>query len=190
MDLIAGVDEAGRGPLAGPVVAAAVILDPTKKIEGLKDSKALSVKKRGELEEEIIDKALCWKVSFVSKEEIDSLNILQATLKAMKLAVEGLEVRPSQIQIDGSNRIEVKIPIETIVGGDSKKENIMAASILAKQERDRYMLVLDKKYPQYGFKDHKGYGTKKHILSLKEFGPCEEHRVTFSPVKKIILKSN
>ena len=186
IDLEAGVDEAGRGPLAGPVMAAAVILDPQKKIEGLKDSKALSQKERAKLEKEIKNKSICWNTSSVSKEEIDSINILQASLKAMTQAVEGLKITPTKILLDGNNTISIGITCEAIINGDEKIESVMAASILAKEERDRYMLSLDKKYPKYGFKNNKGYGTKKHNIALNIYGPCNEHRTSFSPVIKAL----
>ena len=184
--LEAGVDEAGRGPLAGPVMAAAVILDPKNKIEGLKDSKSLSSKRRSELEKEIKEKSIAWNVASINREEIDSINILQASLKAMCDAVTGLSETPEKILLDGNNPIDVGIPCEAIISGDKKIESIMAASILAKEERDRYMLDLDKKFPVYYFKDHKGYGTKVHNLTLNLYGPCEEHRRSFTPVKKAL----
>ena len=184
--LEAGVDEAGRGPLAGPVMAAAVILDPKNKIEGLKDSKSLSSKRRSELEKEIKEKSIAWNVASINRAEIDSINILQASLKAMREAVRGLSQSPQKILLDGNNPIDVGIPCEAIISGDKKIESIMAASILAKEERDRYMLDLDKKFPVYNFKDHKGYGTKVHNLTLNLYGPCEEHRRSFTPVKKAI----
>ena len=184
--LEAGVDEAGRGPLAGPVMAAAVILDPKNKIEGLKDSKSLSSKKRSELEKEIKKKSIAWNVASINREEIDSINILQAALKAMCEAVKGLSKSPQKILLDGNNPIDVGIPCDAIINGDKKIESIMAASILAKEERDRYMLDLDKKFPAYYFKDHKGYGTKVHNLTLQLYGPCEEHRKSFTPVKKAL----
>ena len=184
--LEAGVDEAGRGPLAGPVMAAAVILDPKNKIEGLKDSKSLSSKRRSELEKEIKEKSIAWNVASINRAEIDSINILQASLKAMREAVRGLSQSPQKILLDGNNPIDVGIPCEAIISGDKKIESIMAASILAKEERDRYMLDLDKKFPVYYFKDHKGYGTKVHNLTLNLYGPCEEHRRSFTPVKKAL----
>ena len=184
--LEAGVDEAGRGPLAGPVMAAAVILDPKNKIEGLKDSKSLSSKRRSELEKEIKEKSIAWNVASINRAEIDSINILQASLKAMREAVRGLSQSPQKILLDGNNPIDVGIPCEAIISGDKKIESIMAASILAKEERDRYMLDLDKKFPVYNFKDHKGYGTKVHNLTLNLYGHCEEHRRSFTHVKKVL----
>ena len=184
----AGVDEAGRGPIAGPVSAAAVILNPRKKIEGLKDSKKLSAKARANLSDEIKKNALSWKIVLIDREIIDKINILEATLLAMKQAVEGLDVQPKIILIDGENAIDSLIPCKTIVNGDQKVESIMAASILAKVHRDEFMNDLDAKFPDYGFKSHKGYGTREHLLALRLFGACEEHRLSFKPVKDIVEK--
>lgn len=175
-----GVDEAGRGPLAGPVYAAAVILPPDPVIEGLNDSKKLSEKKREALFPIICDTALAWSVATASVEEIDELNILQATFLAMRRAVEGLSLKAEFALIDGNKMPKgLTIPGETIVKGDSLSASIAAASILAKVSRDRYLLELDELYPQYGFKQHKGYGTKAHYEALEQFGPSPVHRITF-----------
>ena len=182
----AGVDEVGRGPLAGPVTAAAVILNPDIKIEGLKDSKALSKKKREELEPIIKENAVSWNVTSLVREEIDRTNILKASLKCMQEAVEGLDITPEKILVDGKNPLETDIPCEAIINGDKKVQSIMAASILAKVNRDRYMESLKDRYPGYGFEKNKGYGTEVHLLALDLLGPCKEHRITFSPVKKVI----
>ena len=184
--LEAGVDEVGRGPLAGPVSAAAVILDPEVKIEGLKDSKKLSKKMREFLSEEIQKKAICWNIASVGREKIDSINILQASLLAMKEAVEGLKIKPEIILVDGENELDTHITSRAIINGDQQVESIMAASIIAKVSRDKFMTDLDHKYPEYGFKSHKGYGTKEHLLALKLYGPCDEHRESFSPVAEVI----
>ncbi len=181
--LVAGVDEAGRGPLAGPVCCAAVILSD-EVIEGINDSKKLSQKKREALYEEITKKALAYSIVMVWEREIDEINILQATMQGMKRAVEGLSITPQIVIIDGNKAPEMSIRTETIIGGDTKSASIGAASILAKVTRDRYMVEIDKKYPQYLFEKHKGYGTKAHIEVLKEIGPCEIHRKTF--LKKIL----
>lgn len=177
---ICGVDEAGRGPLAGPVCAAAVILPADTVIEGLDDSKKLSEKKRERLYGEITEKAIAYSVAYGTLEEIESLNILEATFLAMNRAIEGLSVKPDFALIDG-NRVPkgIKIPCATVVKGDSKSMSVAAASILAKVTRDRLMLTYDEKYPQYNFKKHKGYGTKEHALLLKKYGPCEIHRLSF-----------
>ena len=182
----AGVDEVGRGSLAGPVTAAAVILNPDIKIEGLKDSKALSQKKREELEPIIKENAVSWSVASLDREEIDRTNILKASLKCMQEAVEGLDITPEKVLVDGENPLEIDIPCEAIINGDKKVQSIMAASILAKVNRDRYMESLENKYPGYRFEKNKGYGTEAHLLSLDLLGPCQEHRITFSPVKKVI----
>jgi ribonuclease HII len=184
--MICGVDEAGRGPLAGNVVAAAVILDPRNPISGLNDSKKLSAKKRDALEIEIKEKALYWCVAEASPREIDQLNILWASMLAMKRAIEGLAVAPSKALIDGNRNPDVTIPCEAIIGGDGKEECIGAASILAKVERDRQLVALDAKHPQYGFAKHKGYPTKAHRDALMESGPIDEHRRSFGPVQAAI----
>ena len=184
--LVAGVDEAGRGPLAGPVVAAAVILDDQYPIAGLADSKKLTALKRDRLYDEIRAKALCCSVGQASVEEIDSLNILQATMLAMQRAVSGLRLKPSKVLVDG-NRIPVlDVLAEAIVGGDAKVASISAASILAKVTRDRWCDGLDRRYPQYGFAGHKGYGTAEHLAALQRHGACPEHRKTFAPVAQVL----
>ena len=189
VELLAGVDEAGRGPLAGPVCAAAVILDPKRPIDGLNDSKKLSAKKRDALEPLIKERALAWCVAWASVEEIDSINILQATMLAMRRSVEGLGLRPELILIDG-NRCPKDLPAhaEAVVKGDAKVPAISAASILAKTARDRLMTEIDRDYPQYGFAQHAGYGTKAHLEAIREFGASPVHRKTFGPVAKAILE--
>ena len=184
--LIAGVDEAGRGPLAGPVVAAAVILDEKNPIRGLADSKKLTALRREKLFDEIRAKALCCSIAEASVEEIDRLNILQATMLAMRRAVEGLRLKPAKVLIDG-NRIPVMdVLAEAIVKGDALIPAISAASILAKVSRDRWCAELDLAYPQYGFAGHKGYGTAEHLAALREHGACPQHRKTFSPVAQVL----
>jgi ribonuclease HII len=187
--LIAGVDEAGRGPLAGPVAAAAVILHPKRPVAGLKDSKKLSADRREVLAEQIRAKALAWSVAWADPAEIDVLNILSATLLAMRRAILGLPVVPSNIKVDGNRLPDLRfggqcLAGEAIVGGDDKVAEISAASIIAKTTRDRMMLELDRIYPCYEFARHKGYGTELHRARLREFGPCREHRFTFAPVRK------
>lgn len=181
--MICGVDEAGRGPLAGPVVAAAVILDPTRPIIGLADSKKLSAKRREQLAAEIRTKALAWCVCEASVREIDTLNILQATLLAMQRAVADLTLTPSVVLVDGNRCPQMDIPARAIVGGDATVVEISAASILAKTARDAGLLEMDVRYPQYGFARHKGYGTAVHLAALHEHGPCPEHRMSFAPVR-------
>lgn len=178
--LICGVDEAGRGPLAGPVCAAAVILPEDAVIEGLNDSKKLSEKKREVLFDVIKEKAVAFSVAYGTLEEIEELNILQATFLAMNRAIDGLKVKPDFALIDG-NRVPkaIKIPCETVVKGDGKSMSVAAASVLAKVTRDRLMLEYDKKYPLYDFKKHKGYGTKEHTELIKKYGPCRIHRMSF-----------
>lgn len=183
---IAGVDEVGRGCLAGPVVAAAVILDPNRPIKGLRDSKKLSAKKRDELAQEIKEKALAWSVAAMGPEVIDKINILQATLEAMKAAVEKLPVEPDFVQVDGNKLPKWKWLSEAIVKGDDKVEWISAASIIAKTTRDGYMCKIAELYPQYGFEHHVGYGTAEHIKALKAYGPTPIHRKTFAPVREVI----
>lgn len=183
---IAGVDEVGRGCLAGPVVAAAVILDPNRPIKGLRDSKKLSAKKRDELAEEIKEKALAWSVAAMGPEVIDKINILQATLEAMKAAVEKLPAEPDFVQVDGNKLPKWKWLSEAVVKGDDKVEWISAASIIAKTTRDAYMSKIAKLYPQYGFEHHVGYGTAEHIKALKAYGPTPIHRKTFAPVREVI----
>ena len=181
--LLAGVDEAGRGPLAGPVVAAAVMLDELQPIKGLADSKALSPRRREKLYDEIRAKALCCCVAEASAQEIDALNILQATLLAMRRAVEGLRLRPHRVLVDGNRLPQLPMPAQAIVKGDARVQAIAAASILAKVHRDRLCVALDARHPQYGFAAHKGYPTAEHLQALQRFGPCEEHRRSFGPVR-------
>jgi len=182
--LVAGVDEAGRGPLAGPVVAAAVILDELKPIKGLKDSKQLGPKTRERLYDEIRAKALCCCVAEASVDEIDTLNILQATLLAMRRAVEGLRLKPARVLIDGNRLPVMAIQMEAIVKGDAKVRAISAASILAKVHRDRLCLTLHEQHPQYGFAAHKGYATAEHLAALRAHGACPQHRRSFAPVRE------
>ncbi len=184
--LICGVDEAGRGPLAGPVSAAAVILDETKPIEGLADSKKLSEKQRDLLAPLIRERALAWAVAFAEVEEIDQFNILQATLLAMKRAVLALPIQPQQVLVDGLYCPQTGIPSQAIVQGDSKVAAISAASILAKTARDELMLKLHERYPQYGFDGHKGYPTAAHLAALREHGVSEIHRRSFRPVRELL----
>ena len=183
--IICGVDEAGRGPLAGPVYAAAVILSPDNPVEGLNDSKKLSEKKREALYDVIIERAEAYCIASASVDEIEAYNILGATYLAMTRAVEGLSVTPQLALIDG-NRIppQLAVPAQTVVKGDAQSESIAAASILAKVTRDRLLIEMDAQYPQYGFAVHKGYGTAAHTAALKEYGPCPEHRPSF--LKKIL----
>ena len=180
--LIAGVDEAGRGPLAGPVVAAAVILDDLNPIQGLADSKKLTARKRERLFDEIRAKALCCSIAEATVEEIDQLNILQATMLAMRRAVEGLRLKPAKVLVDGNRLPVLDVLAEAIVKGDSKVPAISAASILAKVHRDRWCEQIHTQYPQYGFDAHKGYGTAAHLAALKEHGPTPWHRQSFAPV--------
>ena len=184
--LIAGVDEAGRGPLMGPVVAAAVILDDLKPIKGLADSKKLTALQRGRLYDEIRAKALCCSVAMATVEEIDALNILQATMLAMKRAVEGLRLKPHKALIDGNRLPLLNLLAEAIVKGDALVPVISAASILAKVTRDRWCADYDLQYPQYGFAGHKGYGTAAHLLALREHGACPQHRKSFAPVAAVV----
>ncbi|MCD6047896.1 MAG: rnhB [Gammaproteobacteria bacterium] len=187
--LIAGVDEAGRGPLAGSVVAAAVILDPSKPIDGLRDSKKLTEKKRELLFDEIKAHALCYAIAEADHEEIDSLNILQASLLAMKRAVEALVIQPHKALIDGNKCPVLSIPSQAIIGGDNLEVCISAASILAKVTRDRQMLLLHEQYPEYGFATHKGYPTKLHCDAIAKYGVLPIHRKTFGPVKRYLAES-
>ena len=177
--LICGVDEAGRGPLAGPVCAAAVILPPEAELPGLNDSKKLSEKKREQLFPEIQRLALAWSVAFASVEEIEERNILGATMLAMNRAISGLSLRPELALIDGNRNREIQVPSRCVVHGDARCASIAAASILAKVSRDRLMVELAREYPQYGFDRHKGYGTKAHYAALREYGPCPAHRPSF-----------
>ena len=181
--LAAGVDEAGRGPLAGPVVAAAVILDDLHPIEGLADSKKLSPRRRDQLYDEIRAKALWFAIAQASVEEIDQLNILQATLMAMRRAVVGLRLKPVKVLVDGNQLPVLKVLAEAIVKGDTKVPAISAASILAKVHRDRWCPEVHQEFPQYGFDQHKGYGTAFHLNALKIYGACLHHRKSFAPVK-------
>jgi len=184
--LVAGVDEAGRGPLAGPVVAAAVILDDLKPIKGLNDSKKLSEKRREKLYDEILAKALCCSIAEASVQEIDQLNILQATLLAMRRAVDGLRLKPVKVLVDGNRLPVLDVRAEAIVQGDALVPAISAASILAKVHRDRMCAQLHAQYPQYGFDRHKGYGTAEHLKALAEHGPSPWHRISFAPVARSI----
>lgn len=188
IDLICGVDEAGRGPWAGPVTAAAVILDPLQPISGLTDSKKISEKKRFQLEPEIKQKAAFWAVAHAEPDEIDRLNIREATFLAMQRAIADLGVQPKQILIDG-NALPANLPApaEAIIKGDLKDPAISAASILAKTERDRLMLNYDRLFPGYGFAGHKGYGTAAHAEALQHLGACRIHRTSFAPVRKVML---
>jgi len=181
--LLAGVDEAGRGPLAGPVVAAAVILDELQPIRGLADSKTLSPRRRERLHDEIRAKALCVSVAEASVEEIDRLNILQATMLAMRRAVEGLRLTPQQVWVDGNRVPVLRVPVQALVKGDARVPAISAASIVAKVHRDRLCGALHERYPQYGFDLHKGYPTAQHLQALQAHGACAEHRRSFAPVR-------
>lgn len=184
--LLAGVDEAGRGPLAGPVVAAAVILDDQQPIAGLADSKKLTARARERLYDEIRAKALCCCIAEASVEEIDELNILQATMLAMRRAVEGLRLKPAMVQVDGNRVPPLNVPAQAIVKGDAKVQAISAASILAKVHRDRLCDQLHEAYPQYGFDGHKGYPTADHVAALKLHGATPAHRRSFGPVKVVL----
>lgn len=182
--LVAGVDEAGRGPLAGPVVAAAVILDDRAPIKGLADSKALTALKRERLYDEIRAKALCCSIALASVEEIDKLNILQATMLAMQRSVEGLRLKPTKVLVDGNRLPSLKVLAEAIVSGDALVPAISAASILAKVTRDRLLEELHAQHPDYGFDRHKGYGTAQHLKALETLGPLAVHRRSFAPVAR------
>jgi ribonuclease HII len=183
-NMICGTDEAGRGPIAGPVVAAAVILDPNNPIAGINDSKKLSEKKREALSVEIKEKALYWAIAQCDADEIDAINILQASLLAMKRAVEALPVQPDKVLVDGNKLPQLNVPAEAIVGGDAIEACIGAASILAKVERDRQMLAWHELYPHYDFAKHKAYPTKAHLEALAAHGPCPVHRKSFGPVAR------
>ncbi len=187
--LVCGVDEVGRGPLAGPVVTAAVILDPANPIEGLADSKAISEKKRERLFDEIKEKALAWAIGRCEVEEIDELNILQATMRAMQRAVAGLSPQPEHAMIDGNRCPDLPCSCEFVIKGDGKVAAISAASIMAKVTRDREMVALDQQYPGYGLAGHKGYPTKAHIAALHELGVTPIHRRSFGPVRKVLASS-
>lgn len=184
--LIAGVDEAGRGPLAGPVVAAVVILDPNIAISGIKDSKKLSANKREQLFNIICNKSLGFAIAESSVQEIDKVNILQATFLAMQRAVAKLRMQPDEVLIDGNQCPKLPYPTRAIVQGDSLIEAISAASILAKVTRDNYLFTLHEKYPEYGFAKHKGYPTKDHLEALRKHGPCPEHRLSYKPVQEVL----
>lgn len=184
--LTCGVDEAGRGPLAGPVCAAAVILDPDRPIAGLADSKRLGERRREELAERIRRQSLAWSVAFASVEEIDALNILQATLLAMRRAVDALALRPDLVLVDGNRCPALAVPARAIVGGDASQPAISAASILAKTSRDALMLELDRRWPEYGFARHKGYPTEAHLSALRRHGVTVMHRRSFAPVRWIL----
>jgi len=184
--LVAGVDEAGRGPLMGPVVAAAVILDDLHPIKGLSDSKVLTALRRDKLYDEIRAKALCFSIAQATVEEIDEINILQATMLAMKRAVEGLRLKPNKVLVDGNRIPTLVIVAEAIVGGDALVPAISAASILAKVWRDRWCQAFHLEYPQYGFATHKGYGTAEHLAALRAHGACPQHRRTFRPVAEVL----
>ena len=188
--LVAGVDEAGRGPLAGPVVAAAVILDDLRPIPGLNDSKKLSAARREALFDEIRAKALCCSVAEASVEEIDRLNILQATMLAMRRAVQGLRLKPAKVLVDGNRLPPLEVLAEAIVGGDAKVAAISAASILAKVTRDRQLIELHQRHPEYGFDRHKGYGTADHLAALRRHGPLPVHRRSFAPVAQALTLSD
>lgn len=184
--MICGVDEAGRGPLAGPVFAAAVVLDPARPIVGLADSKQLGERTRERLAGEIRDRALAWAVAQASVEEIDAINILQATLLAMARAVAGLDVAPTEVLVDGNRCPSVGYPVRAIIGGDATVAQISAASILAKTARDAEMMRLHVLHPEYGFDRHKGYGTALHLAALQAHGPAPVHRRSVAPVRKLL----
>ena len=183
---MAGVDEVGRGPLAGPVVAAAVILDEKRTIRGLNDSKLLQPEERERLDLEIRRRAICCSVAEASVEEIDRFNILRAALLAMRRAVEGLRQQPCIVLVDGNQRPELSMPVRTVVGGDAKVRAISAASIIAKVYRDRLLTALHDEHPQYGFDGHKGYSTPEHLAALREHGACPHHRRSFAPVREVM----
>lgn len=187
---VCGVDEAGRGPLVGAVVAGAVVLDPDKPIDGLKDSKKLTAAKRDFLYEQILENAKAWGVGEASPAEIDQINILQATMLAMRRAIEDLSIRlgawPEKALIDGNRCPELPIAAEAIIKGDAKEPAISAASIIAKVTRDRQMMRLHQQHPEYGFAQHMGYPTEAHFAALKQYGACSEHRRSFSPVRKVL----
>ena len=186
--MLAGVDEAGRGPLVGNVVAAAVILDPDNPVDGLNDSKKLSARRREQLAGQVRDRAIAWSVVSVDAEQIDRINILQATMLAMQQAVEQLSVPPQHVFIDGNRCPQINLPATAIVKGDARIAAISAASILSQVERDAQMLALHETYPQYGFDKHKGYPTKAHFEALAEHGPCPEHRRSYAPVRRAVAR--
>ncbi len=191
---VCGIDEAGRGPLVGAVVAGAVVLDPNNPIEGLKDSKKLTAVRREHLYEQIMEKAKAWGVGEASPAEIDEINILQATMLAMRRAIEDLTTRlgawPDKALIDGNRCPELPIAAEAIVKGDAKEPAISAASIVAKVTRDRQMQILHERHPEYGFAQHMGYPTEAHFAALKQYGACDQHRRSFSPVRKVLELQN
>lgn len=182
--LFAGVDEAGRGPLAGPVVAAAVILDPVRPIPGLADSKTLSAARRASLAEQIRERAIAVTISVIGPETIDRINILQATLLAMREAIEQLSPQPLLVRVDGNRAPQVQVPVQTVIGGDRSDSAISAASIIAKTHRDALMMALHAEFPGYGFDRHKGYGTAAHLEALDRLGPSPAHRQSFRPVRQ------
>ena len=184
--LMAGVDEVGRGPLAGPVVAAAVILDDRRTIRGLNDSKLLPAEERERLDGEIRRKAVSWSIAAASVDEIDTHNILRAALLAMRRAVEGLLQQPQIVLVDGNQRPVLTMPVRTVVGGDAKVRAISAASIIAKVHRDRLCLQLHEEHPEYGFDSHKGYSTPEHLSALRRHGACPHHRRSFAPVRSVL----
>ena len=183
---MAGVDEVGRGPLAGPVVAAAVILAEKRTIRGLNDSKLLQPEERERLDREIRRRAICCSIAEASVEEIDRFNILRAALLAMRRAVEGLAQQPSIVLVDGNQRPELAMPVRTVVGGDARVRAISAASIIAKVHRDRLLTALHEEHPEYGFDGHKGYSTPEHLAALREHGACRHHRRSFAPVREVL----
>lgn len=187
LGLVAGVDEAGRGPLAGPVVAAAVILDARNPIVGLADSKKLSAARRERLFDLVCARALCCAVGSASVQEIDQLNILQATMLAMRRAVQGLRLTPAKVLVDGNRIPMLQVRAEAVIGGDALVAEISAASIVAKVHRDRWCAQLHAQYPGYGFAGHKGYGTAQHLAALRRLGACPEHRRSFAPVAQVLL---
>lgn len=188
--IVAGVDEAGRGPLAGPVVAAAVILDPAVRIPGLGDSKRLSAEHRATLDLRIRERALSFSVARVGADVIDAVNILQATMQAMRVAVDGLDLPPDEVLVDGNRCPALPYPARAVVRGDASVAAISAASILAKVARDREMIEMDRRYPEYGFARHKGYGTRAHQVALLRFGPSPIHRTSFAPVRSVLLRKS
>jgi ribonuclease HII len=185
-ELVCGIDEAGRGALAAPVFAGAVILPKDFKLDGLTDSKKMSLKLRKYCFDQILSQAICWSIASASAAEIDELNILQATKLAMLRALQKLTIKPDKVIVDGKDVINTDIMCESIIKGDLLHDEISAASVLAKVARDNLMNQLGLEFPQYGFEKHKGYGTKYHIDALRSFGPCKHHRLTFAPVKKYI----
>ncbi|HMV17960.1 MAG TPA: ribonuclease HII [Zoogloea sp.] len=190
MERLCGVDEAGRGPLCGPVVAAAVILDPARPIAGLADSKKLSAARREALARTIKAQALAWHIAEASVEEIDRLNILHASMLAMQRAVAGLNLRPTRVQVDGNRCPALDLPCEAVVRGDSLVAEISAASILAKTARDALLVALDRRYPQYGLAGHKGYPTAAHLAALKAHGACDIYRRSFGPVRAVVAQAS